>query len=77
MNFSRKIQIQDALQIKVRRAKQMAKSKCNPDFNTSHPDECRDAQSKNYAKLEKRITELVEKHQLRTKVFREKLHHVD
>lgn len=40
--FSRKQSLQDALETKIRRAKIMAKNKCNPDFNIKHPDWCRD-----------------------------------
>jgi hypothetical protein len=55
--FSWKIMKQQAIDIKIRRAKTMAKSDCNPDFSVKHPDWCRDAKKGNYKDLEKKITE--------------------
>lgn len=53
--YSTELAIQRGLAIKLRRAHIMAKNGGNSDFNTNHPDEKRDAQNKNYTKLDIRI----------------------
>lgn len=40
----------------------LAKTK-NPDFVIRHPDEARDAEQKNFAKLQKRVTNDIKKFQ--------------
>ncbi len=62
MPFSWAKTIKDAEKIKLRRAIQMAK-KGLPDFKTAHPDEVRDANQKNYAKLTTRIKDECKKYQ--------------
>lgn len=57
MTFSRKADRARALDIKIRRAKTMAKSAKNKDFAIQYPDEVREAQQKNFTKLTKRVTE--------------------
>ncbi len=62
MVFSNKKSIADGLAIKIRRAHTMAKSKGNIDFNIAHPDWTRDAQTKNYAVMDKKVKEQFQKH---------------
>ncbi len=48
---------ENAIAVKVRRAKTMAHGNINPDFDKAHPDWVRDAQNKNYSSLTKIVTE--------------------
>ncbi len=52
-------------QVKLRRAKTKARTKCNSDFNTQHMAETRDANAENasYTLLEKRVKEEMKKFQ--------------
>ncbi len=52
-----------AIEIKIRRAKTMALAGSNPDFKLAHPDWVRDAQTKNYVSLIKKVTEQVKSQQ--------------
>lgn len=49
-----------AKEIKLRRAKTMAKSKGNPDFNLEHPDWVRDAQNGKYTDLEVKVSKKID-----------------
>lgn len=60
--FSRKKQLMDALETKIKRALVMSKGQVNSDFDREHPDFVRDAQSKNYTKMIKDITNQHNKH---------------
>lgn len=57
MAFSRKKSLEDALATKIQRAIIMSKGQVNSDFDKNHPDWVRDAQSKNYTQLIKKVTE--------------------
>ncbi len=70
--FSREKSKQRAIEIKIRRAKQMAKS--NPSYKLKHVAEARDADKGQYTLLVKRITEETKEKQLRNEKFRSKLH---
>lgn len=64
LSFSWANQLQRAIDKKVYRAKTQAKAQ-HPDFKLIHPDESRDANNNNYAKLITRITkEIKEKQEL-------------
>ncbi len=54
---------QSAIKKQIDIAKIMAKSKCNSDFNTHHPDWCRDAAAGHYSQLTKQVKEQVQKQQ--------------
>lgn len=75
MAFSRKETKLKALEIKIRRAKNQARSQ-KPYHKLKHADECRDANRNNYTMLIKRITKECQDNQLRHEKFTEKLHHV-
>ncbi len=53
----------DAIAIKIRRAKTMARMNVNPDFAVRHPQEVSQAQNKNYTELIIRIKKEVQKAQ--------------
>ncbi len=53
----------NAVAVKIRRAKTMALSGENPDFKLKHPDWVRDAQTKNFTILNKKVKEEAEKYQ--------------
>ncbi len=67
MAFSRKIADQQVLDMKIRRAKTMAKSSGNPDFNIAHPAYVRDAAAKKFTQLESEIRDSVLKRQKQAK----------
>ncbi len=70
--FSRERSKQRAIEIKVRRAKQMIKS--NPSYKLKHVAEARDGALGKYTLLTKRITEETQEKQIRNEKFRSKLH---
>lgn len=63
MTFSWPAQKQKALKLKLRRAKTLAVTAKNDDFNIRYPDEVRDATRKDFTKQITRITQEVEKYQ--------------
>ncbi len=54
---------ENAIIVKIRRAKTMANAGNNPDFKLQHPDWVRDAQNKNYTSLIKKVTDDTKKRQ--------------
>lgn len=60
-------------QLKINRAKHMAKTKCNPDFNLKHADETRDGNQNNFTKLIIRVKDEFKAHQLKVQRRSEKL----
>ncbi len=54
---------ENAIAVKVRRAKTMAKGNINPDFDKAHPDWVRDAQNKNYTSMTKIVSDNAKKFQ--------------
>lgn len=54
---------QNAIDIKIRRAKTMATAGQNKEFKDRHPDWVRDAQQNNFVQLVKEIKEEVQKRQ--------------
>ena len=63
----------DAIKIKIRRNKTLARTQ-NPDFKLKHPDESRDANTGNYTKLIIRVKKETETVQALALTRREKLH---
>ncbi len=79
MAFSRKKSLEDAILLKVERAKTMARNPVFSDGTKSdcaiaHPSEVREAGSKNYTNLVKRVTEEVKKYQATAQARRTKTH---
>ncbi len=75
MTFSRAQSLQDALDVKLRRAKIMAKNQANPTFNIEHAGDLKEWSTVHkHTALIKRITEQVQKKQLRNETFTRKLH---
>ncbi len=64
MGFSWEVAKKNAIDTKIRRAKTLAIVGSNPDFKLQHPDWVRDAQSKNFTMLIKKVREETEKKQL-------------
>lgn len=71
--FNSQKSINDAVGIKIRRAKTQAKQG-HTDMKLKHPDWCRDASKGDYTMLAKKITEETQKAQMRTETFTRKLH---
>lgn len=67
--FSWKQAIKDAQEHMLYRAQTMAKNKCNDDFSIKHPDWVRDAQTKNYAVMNKAI---IAENQKRIKILNDR-----
>ncbi len=62
MSFWDRVKL-NAIDVKIRRAKTLANTASNNDFNVAHPDWIRDAQNKNYVTLTKKIKEdIVKQH---------------
>ncbi len=57
MSFSWETMKKTAIDTKIRRAKTMAIVGSNPDFKLAHPDWVRDAQTKNFTILIKKVRE--------------------
>ncbi len=72
MTFSWKQAKLDAIAIKIRRARTMAINASNPEFKLQHPDWIRDAQSKNFTLLDKKVKEATEKYQALAQARRDK-----
>ncbi len=71
--FSWEKAINDGLNTKLRRARIMAKTGCNQDFNIKHPSECKDAQQGNHIQQIKRVKEEFKRRQDEIKLRRIKL----
>ncbi len=64
MAFSWNEFLKKALQHKINRNISLTRGQKNKDFDKDHPDWIRDATSKNYTQMKKKIKEDFEKHQL-------------
>ncbi len=68
---------ENAIKVKVRRAKTMAKGNINPDFDKAHPDWVRDANksTKDFTIMVKKVTEDAKKFQ--DLAFQRKMKYID